>query len=194
MRWEQGCPVIDAMLAAGELQKVPVSRRRADQLLRQAAEHLVTARAAAERDTEGAYALAYDAARKALVALLENEGLRPTSRAGHHGTYAAVSAQLDPPLGKTLRPFERMRRRRNEVEYPNFVEAPLSAHDVEEDVRAAEAIITLGHPCVRRDVAVLRREDARALACGIAEARLQPFCSTQRSRMYFMRRVPSPVA
>jgi hypothetical protein len=35
------------------------------------------------RPVEGAYALAYDAARKALVGLLEAHGLRPTAKGGH---------------------------------------------------------------------------------------------------------------
>ncbi|MDR1077721.1 MAG: HEPN domain-containing protein [Propionibacteriaceae bacterium] len=131
------------MLKAGELQRVPVSRDRSDRLLDQAAAHLITAREAAARDPEGAYSLVYDAARKALVALLENEGLRPTSRAGHHGIYLAVRAQLDPPLGQALRPFERMRRRRNEIEYPSFIEAPLTDTEVYEDAQAAEAIQAL---------------------------------------------------
>jgi len=42
MRWEQGRAVIDAMLAAGELQRVPPSRDHADDLLDQAAANLVT--------------------------------------------------------------------------------------------------------------------------------------------------------
>jgi hypothetical protein len=44
----------------------------------------------------------YDAARMALTAVLENRGLRPTSRGGHIAPYAAVSAQLDPPMGTVL--------------------------------------------------------------------------------------------
>ena len=142
MRWDQGRDVIDAMLTAGELQQVPASRDRADLLLSQAGAHLTTARRVAADDPEGAFALVYDAARKALVALLENEGLRPTSQAGHHGTYLAVKAQLDPPLGRTLRPFERMRRRRNEIEYPDFLGTPVSAEDVLEEARAAESLVT----------------------------------------------------
>jgi len=121
----------------------PPSRDHADRLINQAAADLVTAREAAGNNPSGAYTLVYDAARKALIALLENEGLRPTSRAGHHGTFLAVQAQLDPPLGRILRPFERMRRRRNEIEYPDFIQAPLTADDVEEDTRAAEGIISL---------------------------------------------------
>jgi hypothetical protein len=143
MRWEQGRAVIDAMLRADELQRGPAGRDRADRLLQEAATHLATGREVVDRDPNGAYSLIYDSARKALVALLENEGLRPTSRAGHHGTYLAVRAQLDPPLGQALRPFERMRRRRNEIEYPNFVEPPLTAKDIQEDAQAAESILAL---------------------------------------------------
>ncbi|MDR1118124.1 MAG: HEPN domain-containing protein [Bifidobacteriaceae bacterium] len=130
------------MLAARELQRVPPSQSHADRLLGQSAANLSTAREVAEHNPEGAYSLIYDAARMSLVALLENEGLRPTSRAGHHGIYLAVRAQLDPPLGSVLRPFERMRRRRNEIEYPDFVHTPLTAADLAEDTSAAEAIIS----------------------------------------------------
>src|SRR5439155_23310546 len=69
-------------------------------------------------DPVGAYQLLYDAARKALSAVLENQGLRATSRGGHIAVFDAVMAQLHPPLGQVLRPFDRMRRRRNEAEYP----------------------------------------------------------------------------
>jgi hypothetical protein len=44
----------------------------------------------------GGYALAYDGARKALTAILENEGLRPTTRGGHLAVFEAVRAQLGP--------------------------------------------------------------------------------------------------
>ncbi|MFJ5292462.1 hypothetical protein [Streptomyces sp. NPDC088348] len=53
--------------------------------------------------------LIYDAARKALAAALENQGLRATSRGGHIAIRDAALAQFEPPLGKILRPFDRMR-------------------------------------------------------------------------------------
>ncbi|MCL2784339.1 MAG: HEPN domain-containing protein [Propionibacteriaceae bacterium] len=143
MQWEQGRPVIEAMIKTGELQLVPASKLRADQLLLQANAHVTTALQVASSDPEGAYSLVYDAARKALVALLENQGLRPTSRAGHHGTYLAVRSQLDPPLGKQLRPFERLRRRRNEIEYPDFESPSVTSEDIIEDAQAAQTLIDL---------------------------------------------------
>lgn len=131
------------MLSSGELQRVPASREHADNLLDQANQHLASARTVVESDPEGAYAMGYDASRKALAAILENEGLRATSRGGHIAIYRAVQAQLDPPLGPTLRPFDRMRRRRNGLEYPDFEAPALTPADVLEDLKRAEAIIDL---------------------------------------------------
>ena len=117
MRWNQGREVIDRMLADNELQRVPASREHADRLILQARKHLVSANEISQGDPDGGYTLIYDAARKALTAVLENQGLRPTTRGGHLAVYEAIRAQLDPPLGQALRPFDRIRRRRHDVEY-----------------------------------------------------------------------------
>jgi hypothetical protein len=91
----------------------------------------------------GAYQLLYDASRKALCAVLENQGLRATSRGGHICVYDAVSAQLDPPLGALIRPFDRMRRRRNDAEYPRSDGPGFSARDVLNDLPKVEQIVQL---------------------------------------------------
>jgi hypothetical protein len=143
MRWNHGRAEVDSMLSSGELQRVPASREHAENLLDQARQHVLNARAVVENDPEGAYAIGYDAARKALAAVLENQGLRATSRGGHVAVYRSVHAQLDPPLGAVLRPFDRMRRRRNGLEYPDFEAPALTATAVEEDLRRAEAIVEL---------------------------------------------------
>ena len=85
----------------------------------------------------------YDAARKALTAILENQGLRVTSHGGHVGVFDAVLAQLDPPLGGNLRPFHRLRRRRNAQEYPDFDEPELTSADLAEDRAAASTLVAL---------------------------------------------------
>jgi hypothetical protein len=68
-------------------------------LVGQARRHLDSARAIAAGDPVGGYQLLYDAAGKALAAVLENQGLRATRRDGHIAVRDAVSALLDPPLG-----------------------------------------------------------------------------------------------
>ena len=143
MRWDQGRGNLERMLAEGTLQRVPASREHADRLLAQARKHLASADAVCADDAEGSYALVYDAARKALTAVLENQGLRPTTRGGHLAVYDAVRAQLDPPMGTLLRPFDRMRRQSHDVEYP-LADAPeLSAEDVREDLQKTDAILDL---------------------------------------------------
>jgi HEPN domain-containing protein len=143
VRWEQGRATIEQMVADGELQRVPPSRRQADRLLDQAHHHLASAAQVRSEDPAGAYALAYDAARKALAAILENQGLRATSRGGHLAIIEAVRAQLDPPLGAILRRFNRMRMRRNEAEYPPADAPELTPDDVQEDENKAKQIIEL---------------------------------------------------
>lgn len=82
MRWQQGRARVEEMLreTPATLQQVQPSREHADRLLRQSRAHLATAAKVADDDPAGAYGLLYDAARKALTAVLENQGLRPTSR------------------------------------------------------------------------------------------------------------------
>jgi len=126
MRWNQGREVVERLLGDHQLQRVPPSREHADRLINDARRHLTASEAIADLDPAGAYVLAYDAARKALMAVLENQGLRPTTRGGHVAVYEVVRAQLDPPMGNELRPFDRMRRQRNNVEYPTSDAPPRS--------------------------------------------------------------------
>lgn len=143
MRWEQGRSVVDAMLDKRELEQVTPNARHAAELIAQARRHTASAERIAEDDPVGAFQLLYDAARKALVAILENQGLRPTSRGGHIAVLEAVSAQLDPPMGQVLRPFDRLRRLRNNAEYPRPGTAPFTAGDVARDIAKIEGIVDL---------------------------------------------------
>jgi hypothetical protein len=141
MRWKQGRSVLEDMIGRGELERVPASRTHADLLLSQAHQHVKSAGALAPSDPPGAYQLLYDAARKALSAILENQGLRATSRGGHIAVLDAVSAQLDPPLGLILRPFDRLRRRRNQAEYPAANQPGFSTDDVRRDLPKVQEIV-----------------------------------------------------
>jgi hypothetical protein len=141
VRWQQGREAVDGMIVRGELERIPASREHTDVLMDQAALHLASAKAIAEADPVGAYQLLYDAARKALSAVLENQGLRATSRGGHIAVLDAVVAQLDPPLGQVLRPFDRMRRRRNQAEYPREDAPGFTGEDVVRELPKVERIL-----------------------------------------------------
>lgn len=141
MRWNQGRSDVDAMIAAGEIERVQPDRAAADQLLDEARNHLRSSAVIADFDAAGAYTLVYDAARKALAAVLENQGLRATRSGGHIAVYNAVRAQLDPPIGRTIVPFDRMRRRRNAVEYSAATQPAVVVEEIGEDSVKAQAIV-----------------------------------------------------
>jgi hypothetical protein len=141
LRWQQGRATIDEMIIRGELERVPASREHADLLMAQAGAHLASAKTVADLDPVGAYQLLYDAARKALCAVLENQGLRATSKGGHVAVLGAITAQLDPPIGQVLRPFDRIRRRRNEAEYPRHDVLGFTAEDAGRELPRVERII-----------------------------------------------------
>jgi hypothetical protein len=70
LRWQQGRDTIDSLLGRGQLTRVTPNRTLADTLLTQARAHLASAAAVVQSDPAGAFALVYDAARKALTAIL----------------------------------------------------------------------------------------------------------------------------
>jgi hypothetical protein len=90
------------MLADHQLQRVPASREHADRLIAQARDHLRSAAEICDTDPSGGYALVYDAARKALTAVIENQGIRPTTRGGHLAAYEAVRAHAVPGAADPL--------------------------------------------------------------------------------------------
>ena len=133
--WPTGIETIKALIAAGNLQKVAPSLTSAQGFLAQAAGHLDSAQSVSETDPTGAYSLLYDAARKSLAAVLHAQGLRATSKGGHYAIQEAISAQFTkPPPRDAFRPFGRLRRTRNQIEYDDIT--PITADDVEADSQA----------------------------------------------------------
>jgi hypothetical protein len=147
-QWNQGRSTVDSLISSGRLERVPASRQAAEAELVRARTHIGSAQQLSATDPEGAYTLAYDAARRALAAVLQNQGLRDTSRGGHTVIYEAVRAQLDPPLGSVLRPFNRMRARRNEVEYRSSEAPSVTPEEVAADLKKVEALIGLAEKAI----------------------------------------------
>ncbi|MBI4944444.1 MAG: hypothetical protein HY830_27190 [Actinobacteria bacterium] len=108
---------MERLLTERRLQRVETSEESVAALLAAAGRHLDLARSGGAVDPEGAFTLAYDAARKAATAVLARQGLRPTSRGGHLVVVDAMRAQFPDVAG--LSSLDRLRRRRNEAEYPD---------------------------------------------------------------------------
>jgi len=143
MRFDRGRAEIEEMLRTKYLERVSPSREHADDLLAEARKRLESAASRCDEDPGGAYTMLYDAARMALAAVLENEGLRSTIQGGHLASYGAVLAQLDPPMGPKLRPFDHMRRARHQIEYPTFTRPSVTSGDVRTDLPHAEEIVRI---------------------------------------------------
>ena len=141
MSWEPGRDQVQQLLDDGELDQVTLDMRIARRLLEDAGRHLTSAQSAASAgDLSGAYQLAYDALRKSAAALLAAQGLRATSRGGHLAIQDAVIAQFGSTV-RSLRSFSRIRRARNNFEYPS-AETPGPTTD---DVGDAVAVATEAH-------------------------------------------------
>jgi hypothetical protein len=140
--WEKGRDVIEDLLERRHLERVTGNPEEGRHLLAKARTHLATATATAEADPEIAYDALYAAARKALTALLVEQGLRPTREGGHEAVIEAAEAQFVPPTGDTLRPYRRLRRRRAQGDYQG-VEAAIHPDDVKGDLPSAAAIVDL---------------------------------------------------
>ena len=152
MSWERGRDDIDALLANGELDRVQPSTSLGERMLEEARAHLRSARLLIDDDSVAAFSLAYDAARKASAALLAVQGLRATSRGGHIAIQDAVRAQFGGDGGvPAFRAFPRLRRTRNNFEYPDIdtpgsssEDSAAAAHDAEAIVTAAASILATG--------------------------------------------------
>ncbi|MDQ1295965.1 MAG: hypothetical protein QG608_3852 [Actinomycetota bacterium] len=140
MSWEKGRDTIEGLLLRGHLEQVPGNEKEAGHLLAKARSHLNTAQMVSGTDPEIAYGALYAAARKALTALLVQQGLRPTRAGGHEAAIEAAHAQLVPPLGDVLRPMRRIKRRRNSGDYSG-AEDQLHEEDIEADLPAASAVV-----------------------------------------------------
>lgn len=137
-RWARGEAEIEALLHGGELQRLTGAAANGDRLLAKATVTLTTARSAQDADPDSAYVLAYDAARQALTALLAQQGVRPTTKGGHYAVERAVRAQFGPGV----RQFGALRRRRNELEYPQYPDDAASRDEAREAIESAQAIVT----------------------------------------------------
>lgn len=135
-RWAQGADVIEALIKDRRLQQVVAATETAETLLAAAERHVESAQRSASHDREGAYSLAYDAARKSATALLAHQGLRPTSAGGHIAVADAIRAQF--PRVPGLTSLDRLRRRRNQAEYPEPKSYdPITDEEVEDAIRVA---------------------------------------------------------
>jgi hypothetical protein len=140
MTWEPGRERVRELIEAGEVDRITPDLAVARRMLEDAARHITTAGAAKEAgDLSGAYQLAYDALRKSAASLLEAQGLRATSRGGHLAVQDVVTAQFGTTV-RVFRSFSRIRRARNNFEYPSRDTPGPTSEDVADAVAVASEV------------------------------------------------------
>ncbi len=137
MRWSAGEAAIGQLLADRHLERVQGAQADGEPWLDRARQTLDAARLIAEAAPDSSVVLAYDAARQACVSLLAQQGLRPTTAGGHKAVDDAIRAQF----GASLRAFGGLRRRRNELQYPDYPTEKASAEETAEALQTAGEII-----------------------------------------------------
>lgn len=137
--WAQGRDEIDALLHEGALDQVKGAATDGEALLEIARERFL----GAEDLVNGGRCVAvpsnaYDAARLACVALLAQQGLRPTTRGGHRAVVEAMRAQFGASLAPDL---DHLRRRRHELEYPHDYADEVTPQEAQECLSRARSIL-----------------------------------------------------
>ncbi|HKY47885.1 MAG TPA: HEPN domain-containing protein [Acidimicrobiia bacterium] len=137
-------PTIDDLVRDGSFEAVPADPASARRILDEARRHVAAARQIATLDPSGAYVLSYDAARKAVSAVLLAGGYRAMSVPGAHAATAraAFSFGASEVEQNRLRQLDQMRRHRNRSEYGV---RSFSAQETEGAIDLAEWIIEFAH-------------------------------------------------
>lgn len=140
-KWAKGAERIAALIEARHLQRVAGDPDAASALLASARRHVESAKLTVSQDPEAAYTLAYDAARKSATALLNHQGLRPTTAGGHLAVVDAIRAQFPGVPGLTS--LDRLRRRRNRAEYPDPSSYdPITPDEADDAIKVAGDCVT----------------------------------------------------
>lgn len=130
--WSTGRARIEDLLATQRLTRLVGADAGVAGHMSRARQQLESATLLLEHDPVTAYVVAYDAARHAAVALLAEQNLRVTAEGGHLAVEQAISAQF----GGVFASFSRLRRRRNELDYP------VGPEDFADNAEATGAIAT----------------------------------------------------
>lgn len=136
-RWQKGEAEMLVMIDRGQLQRLVGEASNGARLLAKAWTTVDSAELVIHTDPDSAIVLAYDASRQALTALLAHQGLRPTSQGGHLVVEHAAKVQFGPGF----RSFGSLRRRRNELEYPQILGDDATLDEAVNAIGAANRII-----------------------------------------------------
>lgn len=140
-RWRKGEEQVGRLVEQRHLQRIAADPEIVSALLAAARRHVESACRTVGNDPEAAYSLTYDAARKSATALLAHQGLRPATAGGRTVVIDVMRAQFPGVPG--LASLDRLRRRRNQADYPDPARYdPITAAEAEEIIEATVRCIS----------------------------------------------------
>ncbi|GHH70405.1 HEPN domain-containing protein [Promicromonospora soli] len=143
--WRPDAPATAYLLERGQIEQVNANPGHALAILAEARKHLGSAQLLATTDdVAAAFVMAYDAARKALAAMLAVQGLRAKGGDGGHRVLGELMQAQLPEDKRLLREFDWMRQKRNDTEYREENRPTATTDDVTDAIPAAERIVELG--------------------------------------------------
>jgi len=149
MRWDDNSRGINYLIERGRLERVTPRQQTAEHLISEAHRHLISAQVlAGTDDLSMSFVAAYDAARKALSAILAVQGIRAKGGDGGHAVLLDAVRPQFPDYKRELQRFDWMRTVRNNIEYPDFSTPSATAEDVAEARIAAAVIVDLAEQYV----------------------------------------------
>jgi HEPN domain-containing protein len=149
IRWEPHDRDVDFLIERRKIERVVASDANARHLVREARRHLSSAAVlAGTDDVSAAFVTAYDAARKALSAILAVQGLRTKGGNGGHAVLLDVVRPQFPDDRAVLARFEWLRNVRNSTQYPDFEKPTATPDDVSVAIPAATRIVELAEAYV----------------------------------------------
>lgn len=134
---------VAALLESGDLERVVADPVTAGREIAMAQQHVESASGLAEADPSAAFAIGYDAVRKAITAHMRARGLRVRSAAGHHrriGRYAVAALDGD-DIAMHVEAFDQLRRLRNQSQYDGLEVEPSEVRDLVVHARAIVAAV-----------------------------------------------------
>lgn len=138
---EESARLTKKYLSKRLIEEIETDINQVHRMIAQAENHLRSARLALIDDKEGAYVLLYDAARKGLMAILYLQGIRPTSFGGHSIILDVLIPQCSTAEAALIRPFNRLRKIRNSIEYPKTEYSEIDEAFLLEDFNQAFRIV-----------------------------------------------------
>jgi len=146
----QARTTVEYLVSEGKLDRVEPDHTHATAFVAEARRHLDSAHTLVDTDTPLAFVAAYDAARKALAAILADQGLRSRGGDGGHAVLLDAVHPQFPSERETLRRFTWLRTTRNETEYREPNQPIVTPLEVVDGIAAAGAIVDLADRYLRQ--------------------------------------------